>query len=852
MSRAFLNEKFTPPSLPDIFAPRQQLINIFNKAAKNRLVFVSAPAGFGKTTSTLLWLADSKQKAIWIRLDTYDNVPSIFYKLLCTGIVSAQPDNTRMIKILQNPSFLSAPVENTIHLLSEFEADNQKYILIFDDIHFIIHEEILKSLPSILSRLPHSFITLQLSRGEPFQEYAELVEEGKASVITAENLAFKDDEIHKYFKSMGHFLTKSESESVFRITDGWAIGVAALAKSGQIDLDEGSGRLLDSYIKKQIWDKWDEGLQNFMLKTSVVDEIPVLLCEQLTDRDDSRELLESLRFHNTFVSRISEDVYRYHHLFLDFLRNIRETVKFKNENALYKITAEYYIKIDEPLTAIRYAVKSGDKSTIMRAARSFTDYSYGRSVDEYVSFLRNFYEDVIPERICNQYPYLYTFHAWLHLNMGNALKTEYYMDKLTANLMAVILKFPQFAEMVAAALSLDYRMPFSNLMKWFKFIPLNAPKHNTIQGPSVTLNLPYLHRSCRDFSELVDSAAMKNMKRPIAKIVKAHSAEVVLGLTSGGLMYERNSLGEALAAILDVRQKINEKNGNEFNFCMLVQLTSIYYAMNNKTLLDEIMAETEKYAKNTHCFWSNFLAYKTKLLLLDGDKDAASKWLLNYFVIDTHQLELYKIFQHFTTARAYMVLENMEKAIDYIQKLKKLAADFRRPLDIAEADVLQAVYEWAVGKRKEACITLEAVLINMQPLGFVRVIADEGAAVLPVLKKIITAANRDDYQGPLRRQYLNDVYLAAQAQSRYYSGIVQKPAAKLLKLSNQQKIIIELLAQGYKNSEIVEKTGLSINTIKTHTRLAYDKLGANNVTDAVLYAKEQGIICSPNSPAPLV
>ena len=72
------------------------------------------------------------------------------------------------------------------------------------------------------------------------------------------------------------------------------------------------------------------------------------------------------------------------------------------------------------------------------------------------------------------------------------------------------------------------------------------------------------------------------------------------------------------------------------------------------------------------------------------------------------------------------------------------------------------------------------------------------------------------------------------------AGIGKKD--KPVKLSGQQKHMLELLSQGYKNAEISEMTGLSIPTIKTHTSLAYKKLDVNNAMDAVLKARELGLI----------
>ena len=75
-----------------------------------------------------------------------------------------------------------------------------------------------------------------------------------------------------------------------------------------------------------------------------------------------------------------------------------------------------------------------------------------------------------------------------------------------------------------------------------------------------------------------------------------------------------------------------------------------------------------------------------------------------------------------------------------------------------------------------------------------------------------------------------------------YISQSDKKQDKPVKLSKQQTYMLELLSQGYKNAEIAEMTGLSIPTIKSHTSLAYKKLEVNNAMDAILKAKELGII----------
>ena len=84
-SNNYINDKFVPTPMPEVCAPRTSVLNRFQQEAANRLTVVSAPAGYGKTVSTLLWLSAAKRKSVWIGLDEYDNAPFVFYKLFCTG-----------------------------------------------------------------------------------------------------------------------------------------------------------------------------------------------------------------------------------------------------------------------------------------------------------------------------------------------------------------------------------------------------------------------------------------------------------------------------------------------------------------------------------------------------------------------------------------------------------------------------------------------------------------------------------------------------------------------------------------------------------------------------------------------
>jgi len=285
-----LNGKFAAAKLPKTCIPRSALLNLFRREAGKRMIYVSAPAGYGKTVSTLLWLENSDYVPVWISLDQYDNAPSIFYKLFCTGIVSVQPENTAMVNLLTSPSFSSSPVEHTIRLLSEFVPDGKQYAVVLDDMHLVINEEIRKSGLLVQKRLPACFVVVIITRNKIAEKYIAVTGKEKCAVITADDLAFSVEEIQKYFSEHGRFVTIEEAAAVHAVTDGRAIAVNTIVTSGEMEPGWKSSQVSGIHMKAEIWDKWENSLQNFMLKTAVADELMLELAKKIvsgTGKTDS-------------------------------------------------------------------------------------------------------------------------------------------------------------------------------------------------------------------------------------------------------------------------------------------------------------------------------------------------------------------------------------------------------------------------------------------------------------------------------------------------------------------------------------------------------------------------------------
>ncbi|NLO41263.1 MAG: hypothetical protein GX115_17590 [Ruminiclostridium sp.] len=849
----FANDKFIPAPLPDICMPRHSLIKLYNRISENRLAVVCAPPGYGKTVSCLLWVKSTGRKSVWIGLDEYDNSPLVFYRLFCTGILSTQPDNVKMAEILNSKAFQFAPVEYTIHFLSRWTQDEQTYTLILDDLHTITNKEILRSLPFILKRLPHSFEMLLLSRGALPEELNDLIESRRPVMITEKELAFSMEEIQKYYSSLGTDITEVQAQKILDTTGGWAIGISALSKGRESEPAQVRGHILENYIDKKIWAKWDEELRDFMLVTAVADEMNAELCVILTGKKNAKMILDGLVTQNSFVTKSSGSTYQYHRLFLDFLRGKQKEHPDINVQLLNLKIAQWYHEREDFFTALAYYVKAQNYDGINRCMDQLNSMYLDINVEEWLNYDTVFIFEKLSDEFIKENIRLVMEYAWVNFMNGNAEATLRYMDMLNDYLdyshnqnaltdiniigMAGIIRFVDFRHNIY-----EYAEAFSEQLKSMTKEKREAISMHT---NTITQNLPMIHRSFCDCLEIITDMDKKLQAiREAFGLFFGKEVDLFCDCVRAGLYYERNELEKAHETITLVQCSIRKDTRLEIRFGIFMILSQILYAMGKKKESQGAKLHFFERMKQENALYlrANFSAISTKHKLWDADKEAAKIWLEQYFVTDDPSLRFYKLYQYFTTVRAYIVLSTPDKALEYIEQLKKLSADYHRPLDAAEAAVLQGVLEWAIGAKKEATQTIEGVLQAMQPYRVIRIIADEGAAVLPILKKISAKTERADYRGTLDNRYVKQVFLCAYQVSKRHRGITLYLADKPVKLSKQQRHILTLLAQGYKNAEIVDMTGLTINTIKAHTKQVYLKLNVNRAADAVLEAKRLGLI----------
>ena len=832
-SQKYKTEKLVPIDLPEICASRTELMDVYEKAADKSCIYIHAPAGCGKTVSTLLWLQKSGRKTIWLGLDIYDNALAGFYRFFCSALFSAVPQDERLMDVVKNPAFSVSPVEYTIDVLSQIFFDDCEYALVFDDFHLITNDEIIKSLLYVIKRLPLSVTVLFLSRNDLPGAFSSYKESGKIAFIGTSALAFKSDEIRRYFAGLGWVVTEEEAREAFSLTEGWPIAVSVLAMGGSVYAGEKFKiNPIHEYFKAHIWDKLDVELQRFMLKTSIVDKMTAQLCTQITKNQKSQHILDTLLKENMFLSH-QEGEYRYHHLFLNFLREEAAKESVMDWQAMFQRAADWYFDSGDHFNALRYYIKCGESRGISTALYHYMKFNNSEMSKVY-------FINELPEEMLRENPCLYVSCAWCALLFSDAENLYFYLDQLNERLWDIVSENTGFLGIIIFLYTVDPRHTFmEQLVRLRTAVPLVA--NPTYIPRSLSHNMPYFHRTYRDYSHyaLHTEEKFAEFRLVFLPLLGSHYAIIESGIRAG-LLYDQNRLKEALTFV----ERNPATDSGELVFLSKMQIAACLYSMGKADEAAKCRLEIEALLKTERLLYllPVFYAYEAKLNLLNGDKTAAEEWLTNYFITESDHPELNRIFMHFMTVRAYVVLGDYEEAKILCKKLLELCTGYHRLLDTAEASVLLTIIMRLTDETQEAFNLLQKTLLSMEPYGYIRVFADEGKSLLPMLKKLIRKTDLSKSLVMPGSSYLKEVYLAVYEQSKRYKGIACAAESKPVKLSRQQMLVLELLKKGHKNTEIVELTGLSINTIRYHTKALYQKLDVTNAMDAVLRATELGLI----------
>jgi LuxR family maltose regulon positive regulatory protein len=424
---AVLGTKIHVPVPRRELVPRARLAQELGNVDSPRLLLVSAPAGFGKTTLLSQWLAadgEGDRQVAWLSLDEADNDPHRFLEHLVAAL-QVVADVAEAAQLVATGSQVPAEAVLT-SLVNDLDLQPGRVVLALDDYHVIEAPEVHRALTFLLDNLPPRATLAVATRADPPLPLARLRARGELVELRAADLRFTPDEAAAFLGDvMGLDLDPSQVSALEARTEGWVAGLQLAGLSlrgvgdtaGFVDAFTGSHRFVLDYLVEEVLRHQPEEVRRFLLDTAVLRQLTGPLCDALTGRSGGSVTLEALERANLFVVPLDEgrQWFRYHHLFADTLRARLLSEQPGRALVLHRSASEWYAAQGLPEDAVRHALAADDPEYT-------ADLIEGALPDlrrERRDRLLRDWLDALPVDVVRRRPLLGTYLAWVRLVVGD-------------------------------------------------------------------------------------------------------------------------------------------------------------------------------------------------------------------------------------------------------------------------------------------------------------------------------------------------------------------------------------------------------------------------------------------------
>ena len=893
-----------PRSRPGLVA-RRRLADQLEEGLNRGLVLVAAPAGYGKSVLLSEWVRGMTQPVAWLSLDGGDNDPVRFWRHVLAALDAVRPGMAERLGPLAGPPAPLAYDALVSALINDVVADPglPDVLLVLDDYHLISSDTLQASVRFLLDHRPPQLRVVLASRSDPPLGLARYRGRGELAEVRAADLRFNVDEAAELLRQVSADLDLPSAAALAERTEGWAVGLqlAALSLRTQPDVARfvaaftGSHRYVLDYLTEEVLGRQREDLRNFLLETSVLERLSGSLCNAVTGRDDSQELLEEVDRSGLFVVQL-DDVrgwWRYHHLFADLLRTRLEQDP-EHARRLHRNAARWYEQHGLPDPAIRHALAAGEQEWAARLVEEHFDTVFNLRGEQATiqSWLPALPEDLVRSR-----PRLLLAQAQMASMRGDLQAMEPLLDaaervigradeepfepstgpegSLLVNARAMLALQRSYAAQLrgdAAATAALTREAMENLGEnelmlssaVQGFLAMAEWLHGRLdaaeeafessigwwrrEGQVTTTAWGYycLARLRRGQGRLDAVAATCERALEAAgqpgQPLRPAAGPALVGL--GQVAYQRGDLDRALEyvnrGITLSRQFVHTPP----LAAGLVTLAWIRQASGDRPGARDAMADAESFSAGPAGLLNPVPAQRARLLLAQGDATSAARWADDCGLGPGDPPDYPREPGHLVLARLLIAQDHPELAVALLDRLDRAAAAQNRAGSLIEIRAIRAMALSALGDETGATAALTTALEIGCPQGYVRVFADEGPAMAAVLGRLITAQRGDQQAARIPLACLARLQRAFDDGRATGGGpAVESRTPRLIEqLTGRELEVLAMLAAGRSNQSIASHLFISLNTVKKHVSHLLGKLGAANRTEAVARGRELGLI----------
>lgn len=308
--------------------PRKRLFRLLDSARKQPVLWVTGPAGSGKTSLIAGYLDARKLPCLWYQADERDSDIAAFFYYLGLAAKNAAPRYRKPLPLL-TPEYLSGiPTFTQRFFENLYKRLRPPFAVVFDNYQDVPEESLFHAvMQNGLALVPEGIQVIILSRNEPPAAFSRLRANNAIRVVGWDDLRFTLDETKQFVRRKVK-LTESAIGQLHAKTEGWAAGLVLLLEGAEAEKTEHTSpgdhlqpEVFD-YFAGEVFNKLDDKTKDLLLTTAFLPTITVRVAEQMSDLKDAGQIIAELNRNNFFTGRISgsSPAYRYHPLFKAFLQ----------------------------------------------------------------------------------------------------------------------------------------------------------------------------------------------------------------------------------------------------------------------------------------------------------------------------------------------------------------------------------------------------------------------------------------------------------------------------------------------------------------------------------------------------
>jgi LuxR family maltose regulon positive regulatory protein len=887
-----------PARRPSGVVQRTRLTDRLAHIGDKKLTLVSAPAGFGKSTLITEWLMTTKTEnanTAWLSLDQRDNDPSTFWTYVLAALERAAPTTTQQAQAQLDAGQPSATVLTT--LVNALQATDEHLTLVLDDYHVIESTEIQDAMAFLLDHLPPQLHLVLTSRADPALPLARLRVGDELLELRAADLRFTPDEAATYLNQvMGLELAEPDVIALEGRTEGWiaALQLAALSMQGRDDPSAfiatfaGDDRYIVDYLVGEVLQQQPDDVRDFLLRTSILTRLNGSLCDAVTDATgdhryskSGQAMLEALDRANLFLVPLDDRRYwyRYHHLFADVLRARLHDEHPDLVSELHRRASDWHEDNADRPEAIRHALAGADFD---RAADLIELAGPGLRQSRQEDTLRRWLE-ALPAEVFENRPVLAMGLVGARMATGDLTGVERlfqiaerWTDGTTQPNEPVVVDTDSFASLASsiamhragqarllgdlpatkryAQQVLDLAAADAFLARggaaallglahwadgdlvaadhWYSagMDSLEQAGHTAdlIAGAVTVANIHIAQGRLTDAMDVYQQG-LRRATEPGRPVLRG-APDMHVGIAE--LLRERNDLAGAHHH-LSIAQEMGEHAGfGQHPYRWRVARARLHQADGNLDAAVRLLDEAEPvYDTDFSPEVEPVPAVRARVYLAQGRIDEARRWAHERHLTADDPLTYVREYEHVTLARILFAdtRPDKEQANRLLDRLLAAAEDGKRGSTVIELLILQSLSRHANGERSAAHDALDRALTLAEPEGYVRLFLDEGPPMLALL-----ADGAERATSPAYGRRLLEEATATEPTQAARQGLVDP-------LSERELDVLRLLRSDLDGPAIARELVVSLNTMRTHTKAIFSKLGVNSRRTAVRRADELGL-----------